>query len=174
MDVWTDQFCGRKAWCSSGRWLLEQARKPRKNQCTSREKGQDSVGACATHMWSTRHSNAILLSANTEMTFGWNITCEWVAKFWNFVNFWVLARILKNCTYKPRVYTYIFPPKNRPCRGHLDYTFPYVKDILKTRVVWGWRDDVHGEHWRTSVCVNNSQLFCHQLLKKGKDGAKLA
>jgi len=33
-------------------------------QCTSREMGQDSVGACATHMRSARHSNAILLSAN--------------------------------------------------------------------------------------------------------------
>ena len=30
-----------------------------------------------------------------------------------------------------------------------------------------------GEHWRTSVCVNNSQSFCHQPLKKGEDGAKL-
>ena len=26
---------------------------------------------------------------------------------------------------------------------------------------------------RTSVCVNNSLSFCHQLLKKGEDGAKL-
>jgi len=34
-------------------------------------------------------------------------------------------------------------------------------------------DDVDGEHWRTSVFVNNSQSFCHQLLKKGEDGAKL-
>jgi len=25
----------------------------------------------------------------------------------------------------------------------------------------------------SSVCVNNSQFFCHQLLKKGEDGAKL-
>jgi len=33
-----------------------------------------------------------------------------------------------------------------------------------TWVVWG--DDVGGEHWRTSVSVNNSQFFCHQLLKK--------
>ena len=38
----------------------------RKAQCTSREKEQDSVGACATHMQSARHSNAILLSANTQ------------------------------------------------------------------------------------------------------------
>ena len=30
---------------------------------------------------------------------------------------------------------------------------------------WGWREDVDGEHWRTSVCVNNLQFFCHQLLK---------
>ena len=30
-----------------------------------------------------------------------------------------------------------------------------------------------GEPWRTSVCVNTSQSFCHQLLKKGEDGAKL-
>ena len=35
-----------------------------------------------------------------------------------------------------------------------------------TWVVWGWCDDVDGEHWRTSVCVNNLQSFCHQLLKK--------
>jgi len=34
-------------------------------------------------------------------------------------------------------------------------------------------DDVDGEHWRTSVCVNKSQFFCHQLLKKSEDGAKL-
>jgi len=26
---------------------------------------------------------------------------------------------------------------------------------------------------QASVCVNNSQSFCHQLLKKGEDGAKL-
>jgi len=77
-----------------------------KAQCTSREKEQNSVGACATHMRSACHSNAILLSANT----------------------WV---------------------------------------------VWGRRDDVDGEHWRTSVCLNNSQSFCHPLLKKGEDGAKL-
>jgi len=30
-----------------------------------------------------------------------------------------------------------------------------------------------GEHWRTSVCVNKSQSFCNQQLKKGEDGAKL-
>jgi len=74
----------------------------------SLQTGQDSVGACATHLWSAWHSNTILLSANT----------------------WV---------------------------------------------VWSWRDDVDGEHWRTSlsVCVNNSQSFCQQLLKKGEDGAKL-
>ena len=28
-----------------------------------------------------------------------------------------------------------------------------------TWVFWGSRDDVDGEHWRTSVCVNNSQFF---------------
>ena len=28
-----------------------------------------------------------------------------------------------------------------------------------TWLVWGWRDDVDGEHWRTSVCVNNSPFF---------------
>jgi len=74
--------------------------------CTSRKEGQDSGGACATHMQSTRHNNPILLSANT-------------------------------------------------------------------RVVWGWRDDIDGEPRRTSVCVNNSQSLCHQLLKKGEGGAKL-
>ena len=37
---------------------------------------------------------------------------------------------------------------------------------------WGC-DDVDGEHWRTSVSVNKSQFSCHQLLKKGEDGAKL-
>jgi len=29
------------------------------------------------------------------------------------------------------------------------------------------------KNWRKNVCVNNSQSFCHQLLKKGEDGAKL-
>ena len=33
-------------------------------------------------------------------------------------DFWVLARILKNCTYKPRVYMYIFPPKISPAGGN--------------------------------------------------------
>ena len=47
-------------------------------------------------------------------------------------DFWVLARILKNCTYKPRVYMYIFPPKNQPCRGKL--RSDKVKDIPKTRL----------------------------------------
>jgi len=70
------------------------------------KKGQDSGRACATQMRSAWHHNAILLSANT----------------------WV---------------------------------------------VWGWRDDVDEEQWGTSVCVNKSQSFCHQLLKKGEDGAKL-
>ena len=42
-----------------------------------------------------------------------------------------------------------------------------------TWVVWDWCDDVDGEHSRTSVCVNKSQFFCHQLLKKGEDMAKL-
>ena len=69
-------------------------------------KKQDSVGACATHMQSAWHIDAILLSAN----------------IW---------------------------------------------------VVWGWRDNVDREYWRTSLCVNNSQSFCHQLLKKGEEGAKL-
>ena len=78
----------------------------RKAQSASREKGQDSGGACATHMRSAWHSNTILLSANT----------------------WV---------------------------------------------VWGWRDNVDGEHCRTSVCVNKIQSVCHQLLKKDEDGAKL-
>jgi len=35
------------------------------------------------------------------------------------------------------------------------------------------RDNVDGEPCRTSLCVNNSQSFCHQLLKKGEDRAKL-
>jgi len=35
------------------------------------------------------------------------------------------------------------------------------------------RDDVDGEHWRTIVCVNNSQSICHQLLKIGEERAKL-
>ena len=74
--------------------------------CTSRKEGQDSGGACATHIQSTRHKNPILLSANT----------------------WVVG---------------------------------------------GWRDDIDGEPRRTSVCVNNSQSLCHQLLKKGEGGAKL-
>ena len=30
-----------------------------------------------------------------------------------------------------------------------------------------------GERWRASVRVNNSQSFCHQLLKKGEDRTKL-
>jgi len=47
---------GRQAWCRSGRWQA------RKAQCTSREKGQDAVGACAAHMQSAWHSNVILLS----------------------------------------------------------------------------------------------------------------
>ena len=45
------------------------------------------------------------------------------------------------------------------------------------RVVWGRRDDVDGEHWRTNVGVNNSQFFCHQLLKplkKVKTGQSLS
>ena len=109
MDVCTDQFCGREAWCSSGRWLLWQARKA---QCTSREKGQDSVGICVTNLRSAWHSNAILLSANT----------------------WV---------------------------------------------VWGWRDDVDGEHWRTSVCVNNSHfpffvISCWRKIKTGQSLSKMS
>jgi len=32
---------------------------------------------------------------------------------------------------------------------------------------------IDGERWKTSVWVNNSQSFCHQLLKIGEDGAKL-
>ena len=77
-----------------------------------REKGQDSVGACATHMRSAWHSNAILLSANT----------------------WV---------------------------------------------VWGWRDDVDGEHWRTSLSANNSQLnlfviSCWRKVKMGQSLSKMS
>jgi len=34
------------------------------------KEGQDSGGACATHMRSARHSNAILLSANTWVIWG--------------------------------------------------------------------------------------------------------
>jgi len=68
MDVWTDLFCGNKAWCSSGRQFLYQALKA---QCTSRKEGLDSGGACATHMRSAWHSNAILLSANTCVVWGW-------------------------------------------------------------------------------------------------------
>ena len=56
MDFWTDQFCGREAWCSSGKWILWQARKA---QCTSKEKGQDSGGACATYIRSAWHSNVM-------------------------------------------------------------------------------------------------------------------
>ena len=86
--------------------------------------------------------------------------------FWR--EFWKIVRPRLEYTY-----IYIFPPKHQPCQGQLHCMLAYVKDIVKTRVVWGWREDVDGEHWRTSVCVNNSQSFCHQLLKKGEDGAKL-
>ena len=37
----------------------------RKAQSINRKEGQDSSGACATHMRSTRHSNPILISINT-------------------------------------------------------------------------------------------------------------
>jgi len=50
--------------------VVEDAKQGRKAQCTSRGKGQDSDGACAMHMRSTRHSNAILLSANTWVIWG--------------------------------------------------------------------------------------------------------
>jgi len=71
--------------------------------------------------------------------------------FWR--EFW---RFVRTCL----EYIYIFSPKkNRPCREQLHCILPYVKDILKTRVVWGRRNGVDGEHWRTSVCVNNSQIF---------------
>ena len=43
----------------------------RLNHSTSREKGQDSGGACATHMRSASHSNAILISANTWVVQTW-------------------------------------------------------------------------------------------------------
>jgi len=39
-------------------------------QAGKRSKPQDSGGACATHMRSARHSNAILLSANTGFSEG--------------------------------------------------------------------------------------------------------
>jgi len=58
------------------------------------------------------------------------------------------------------VYVY-FPAKKPALPGTIAFILPYVKDILKIRVVWGWRDDVDGEHWRTSACVNNSQTVCH-------------
>jgi len=94
----------REAWCSNGRWFLQQARKA---WCTSRGKGQDSGGACTTHMRSEWHSNPILLSANT----------------------WI---------------------------------------------VWDRRDEVDEEHWRTSVCVMNSQSLCHRCWRKEKTGKSLS
>jgi len=59
----------------------------------------------------------------------------------------------------------------RICKAHDTVTTILLS--ANTWVVWGWRDDVDGEHWRTSVCVNNSQPFCHQLMNKSEDGAKL-
>jgi len=35
------------------------------------------------------------------------------------------------------------------------------------------RNNIDGEPWRTSVCVNKSQSLWHQVLKKRKDGEKL-
>jgi len=51
-------------------------------------------------------------------------------------------------------YIYLFPKKKSALRGATELDTWYVKGILKTRVVWGWRNDVDGEHWRTSVCAN--------------------
>jgi len=55
----------------------------------------------------------------------------------------------------------------RICEAHNTVMRSYYQQIH------GSSGAVDGEHWRTSVCVNNSQSFCHQLLKKGEDGAKL-
>ena len=85
--------------------------------------------------------------------------------FWR--EFWRIVRTRLEYIHIPR-------QKNRPCRGQLHCMLAYVKDIVKTRVVWGWREDVDGEHWRTSVCVNNSQGFVISCWRKVKTGQSLS
>jgi len=58
------------------------------------------------------------------------------------------------------------------CEAH-DTVMRFYYQQIHQRLDWGRRNSVDREHWRTRVCVNNSQSFCHQLLRKGQDGAKL-
>ena len=79
MDVWTDSFCGRQAWCSIGILFLQQAWKL---QRTSRKTGPHSGGTCATYMRSAWHrgSDQILLSANTWVVWGWCDDINWESR----------------------------------------------------------------------------------------------